>query len=67
MTHYVIDTNFVHMDYFLKGTFVTKPCQSSEVLRHMAYMPMVVYDEMVKQHREDVEGQIMKARDIDAK
>ena len=55
------------MDYFLKGTFVTKPCQSSEVLRHMAYMPMVVYDEMVKQHREDVEGQIMKARDIDAK
>ena len=65
MTNYIIDTNFVHLDYFLKGTFITILSQSSEVLRHKVYMPMVVYDEMIKQHREDVEDQIMKARDIE--
>lgn len=65
MKHYVIDTNFVHLDYFLKGTFVTILCQSSEVLRHKVYMPMVVFDEMVKQYRNEVEEQIQKARDIE--
>lgn len=65
MTHYVIDTNFVHLDYFLKGTFITILCQSSEVLRHKVYMPEVVFDELVKQHREELEKQIIKAHDIE--
>ncbi len=65
MTYYVIDTNFVHLDYYLKGTFITILCQSSEVLRHKVYMPMVVFDELVKQYREEIEEQIQKAHDIE--
>lgn len=65
MTHYIIDTNFVHLDYYLKGTFITILCQSSEVLRHKVYMPMIVFDELVKQYREEIEEQIQKARDIE--
>lgn len=65
MIHFVIDTNFVHLDYFLKGTFITIICQSSEVLRHKVYMPMVVFDEIVNQHREELVKQVLKAHDIE--
>ena len=52
MTYYVIDTNFVHLDFFLKGTNITTLTQTAELLNHKVCMPMVVFDEMVKQYKE---------------
>lgn len=57
MKHYIIDTNFVHLDYFLRGTNITILTQSAKNLGHIVYMPMVVFDELIKQYRDEVSEQ----------
>lgn len=57
MRHYIIDTNFVHLDYFLRGTNITVLTQSAKNLGHIVYMPIVVFDELVKQYSDEVAAQ----------
>lgn len=57
MKHYIIDTNFVHLDYFLRGTNISILTQSAKNLGHTVYMPMVVFDELTKQYRDEVAEQ----------
>ena len=55
MKIYVIDTNFIHLDYFLRGTFITALAHSASKLNHDVYMPQVVYDELCKQYYEEID------------
>lgn len=55
MKYYVIDTNFIHLDYFLRGTFITALARSASKLNHTVYMPQVVYDELCKQYYEEID------------
>lgn len=54
MKHIIIDTNVVHLDYHLNGVRITGLCSSCERLDHKVFVPEVVIDEMVKQHRDEV-------------
>lgn len=55
MKNYVIDTNFIHLDYFLRGTFITALARSASKLNHAVYMPQVVFDELCKQYYEEID------------
>lgn len=55
MRHFVIDTNFVHLDFFLRGTNITALAGSADKLGHSVYMPQVVFDELCKQYYEEIE------------
>ena len=55
MKHYIIDTNFIHLDFFLRGTNITVLAVSANNLGYHVYMPQVVYDEMCNQYNEEVE------------
>ncbi len=56
MIHYIIDTNFVHLDFFLRGTNITALTGSSDKLVHNIYMPHVVFDELCNQYREEIDA-----------
>ncbi len=55
MKYYVIDTNFIHADFFLRGTRITALARSAHKLGHSVLMPQVVFDEMCKQYNEQVD------------
>lgn len=55
MKYFVIDTNFIHADYFLRGTRITSLAGSAHKLGHTVFIPQVVYDEMCKQYYEEVD------------
>ncbi len=60
MKHYVIDTNFIHLDFFLRGTNITVLTLSAKNLGYHVYMPQVVFDEMCDQYNEEVDKTITK-------
>lgn len=60
MKHIIIDTNFIFHDYFLKGKNIMSLCNYALRMGYEVYMPLVVFDEMVKQYKEDVEEQVKK-------
>lgn len=55
MKYFVIDTNFIHADYFLRGTRITSLAGSAHKLGQTVLMPQVVCDEMCKQYYEEVD------------
>lgn len=64
MNFYVIDTNFIHLDYFLRGTRITTLAHSAHNLGHAVYMPQVVFDEMCKQYCEEVDTLADSFKDV---
>ncbi len=64
MKHLIIDTNFIFHDYFLKGKNIMSLCNYAMRMGYEVYMPLVVFDEMVKQYKEDVEEQVRKIKVI---
>ena len=55
MKYYILDTNFIHLDYYLRGTRITALARSAYKLGHAVLMPQVVYDELCKQYYEKVD------------
>ena len=55
MRHFIIDTNFVYLDFFLRGTNITALTGSADKLGHIVYIPQVVFDELCKQYYEEID------------
>lgn len=56
MVHLIFDTNFIHLDYRLKGSNIKTVIAAKSKTNIKVYMPMVVFDEMVHQYVEDTKS-----------
>lgn len=48
MKHIIIDTNFVHHDFYLRGMNIMALTEYVHRMGYDVYMPQIVFDEMRK-------------------